>query len=127
MILMVNIQVHEVLDTFMSMLQLVYTAPCTTVYGSQGGLNYENRYRVHEARRPSLAVEGTGPRMRRGSSSTNIGGPSGGYRKYRSTGNLSGKPHQWGGSGNPQPSKLLLVMVVANLIIDPCLPSWVMM
>lgn len=62
----------------------------TTVYGSQGtGLNYGADYRVHEARRPSLAVEGGGPRLRRGYS----GGPAGGYRKYRSTGNLSGKPH----------------------------------
>lgn len=62
----------------------------TTVYGSQGaGLNYGEDYRVHEARRPSLAVEGGGPRLRRGYS----GGPAGGYRKYRSTGNLSGKPH----------------------------------
>lgn len=61
----------------------------TTVYGSQGaGLNYREAYHVHEARRPSLAVEGGGPR-RRGYT----GGPAGGYRKYRSTGNLSGKPH----------------------------------
>lgn len=62
----------------------------TTVYRSQGaGLNYGEDYRVHEARRPSLAVEGGGSRLRRGYN----GGPAGGYRKYRSTGNLSGKPH----------------------------------
>ncbi|XP_050688722.1 uncharacterized protein LOC126981544 isoform X16 [Eriocheir sinensis] len=59
-----------------------------SLYGSQGtGLNYGADYRVHEARRPSLAVEGGGPRLRRGYS----GGPAGGYRKYRSTGNLSGQ------------------------------------
>ncbi|KAG0727114.1 hypothetical protein GWK47_035310 [Chionoecetes opilio] len=60
---------------------------------SQGaGLNYVEDYRVHEARRPSLAVEGGGPRLRRGAYGYS-GGPGGGYRKYRSTGNLSGKPH----------------------------------
>ncbi|MPC57023.1 hypothetical protein E2C01_050991 [Portunus trituberculatus] len=61
-----------------------------SLYRSQGaGLNYGEDYRVHEARRPSLAVEGGGSRLRRGYN----GGPAGGYRKYRSTGNLSGKPH----------------------------------
>ncbi|KAK8401517.1 hypothetical protein O3P69_001012 [Scylla paramamosain] len=59
-----------------------------SLYRSQGaGLNYGEDYRVHEARRPSLAVEGGGSRLRRGYN----GGPAGGYRKYRSTGNLSGQ------------------------------------
>ncbi|KAK8726896.1 hypothetical protein OTU49_010116 [Cherax quadricarinatus] len=63
------------------------------VYGSQGdGLNYGEDYRVHEARRPSLALEGSGSRLRRGSASSyNNVGSSGGYKKYRSTGNLSGQ------------------------------------
>ncbi|XP_063596401.1 patronin-like isoform X8 [Penaeus indicus] len=61
-----------------------------SLYGSQGnGLNYHEGYHVHEARRPSLALEGS--RMRRGSASSSYGGPSSGYRKYRSTGNLSGQ------------------------------------
>ncbi|XP_042858779.1 patronin-like isoform X2 [Penaeus japonicus] len=61
-----------------------------SLYGSQGnGLNYHEGYHVHEARRPSLALEGS--RTRRGSASSSYGGPSSGYRKYRSTGNLSGQ------------------------------------
>ncbi|XP_053651388.1 uncharacterized protein Patronin isoform X6 [Cherax quadricarinatus] len=65
----------------------------TSLYGSQGdGLNYGEDYRVHEARRPSLALEGSGSRLRRGSASSyNNVGSSGGYKKYRSTGNLSGQ------------------------------------
>ncbi|XP_042234616.1 uncharacterized protein LOC121874529 isoform X5 [Homarus americanus] len=63
-----------------------------SLYGSQSdGLNYGGGYRVHEARRPSLALEGAGSRLRRGSASYNSGSPSAGYRKYRSTGNLSGQ------------------------------------
>ncbi|XP_069186002.1 uncharacterized protein Patronin [Procambarus clarkii] len=63
-----------------------------SLYRSQcDGLNYGEDYRVHEARRPSLAVEGGVPRLRRGTASYNNGGSAGGYRKYRSTGNLSGQ------------------------------------
>ncbi|XP_071548392.1 LOW QUALITY PROTEIN: uncharacterized protein Patronin [Panulirus ornatus] len=66
-------------------------APHATVYGSQGdGLNYDEDYRVHAARRPSLASESAGSRLRRGYASNSNGG-SAGYRKYRSTGNLSGQ------------------------------------
>ncbi|KAK3888904.1 hypothetical protein Pcinc_007065 [Petrolisthes cinctipes] len=58
-----------------------------SLYGSQDtGLNYGGGYRVHEARRPSLATEGGGPRTRR--AYTGLGG---GHRKYRSTGNISGQ------------------------------------
>ncbi|XP_069979773.1 patronin isoform X1 [Penaeus vannamei] len=71
-----------------------------SLYGSQGnGLNYHEGYHVHEARRPSLALEGS--RMRRGSASSSYGGPSSGYRKYRSTGNLSGKPPSRRQRANP--------------------------
>ncbi|XP_076064083.1 calmodulin-regulated spectrin-associated protein patronin isoform X3 [Oratosquilla oratoria] len=53
----------------------------------------EDRFRVHEARRPSLALERAGHvrvGMRRGLSSQSlVGSPS--HRKYRSTGNLSGQ------------------------------------
>ncbi|XP_064106006.1 uncharacterized protein LOC135215372 isoform X4 [Macrobrachium nipponense] len=65
----------------------------SSLYGSQGdGLNYGDDYRVHEARRPSLALDGVGSRLRRGSTSSSYGGSGTGYgyKKYRSTGNLSG-------------------------------------